>query len=196
MTSRTLDTGLNYRFNIHLDTADPLINMSLKDSDSLPEFDVAYDLMAVEFDKPERKMEAKELQYEYSPKIKFLIGLYREPLPVISTIILPLFLINIIILAITWVGGDDGTLLTNVTTILLVLVAYLPTVRAEIPSQPYFTMIDCIIVSLIVQCLVAISPVFITDKDVIEGNWRERGSLVASAVLFSLWVAYVIFKII
>jgi len=77
MTSRTLDTGLNYRFNVHLDTADPLTNMSLKDSDSLPEFDVAYDLMAVEFDKPERKMEGKELQYEYSPKIKFLIGLYR-----------------------------------------------------------------------------------------------------------------------
>jgi len=74
------------------------------------------------------------LQYEYAPKIKFLIGLYREPLPVISTIIFPLFLINIIIFGINWLGGGDFVLLASVTTILLVLVAYMPTIRAEIPS--------------------------------------------------------------
>jgi len=185
---------MNYRFNFHLDDSDPTINMSQKGCDDLPEFDIAHDLMKVEFDKPERKMDKGELQYEYAPKIRFLIGLFREPLPILSTIILPLLLINIIILGINWVGGDDGTLLTNVTTILLVLVAYLPTVRAEIPSQPYFTMIDCIIVSLIVQCLVAISPIFITNKEVNEGNWRERGVFITSAILGAAWVLYVIFK--
>jgi len=82
LTSTTLDAWLNYRFNIHLDSANQLTNLSLKDCDQLPEFDIAYDLMKVEFDKPERKMEKNklqenELQYEYVPKIKFLIGLYR-----------------------------------------------------------------------------------------------------------------------
>jgi hypothetical protein len=32
-----------YRFNIHLDSSDCWINMSLKDCDNLPEFNVAYD---------------------------------------------------------------------------------------------------------------------------------------------------------
>jgi len=107
---------------------------------------------------------------------------------------LPLFLINIIIFGINWLGGEDDSLLTKVTVILLVLVAYLPTIRAEIPSQPYFTMIDYIIISLIVQCLVSISPIFITNKEIIEGNWRERGTLITSGILFATWVLYVIGK--
>jgi len=52
----------------------------------------------------------------------------------ISSLILPLFLINVIIFAISWLGGDSGTILTNVTTILLVLVAYLPTINTILPT--------------------------------------------------------------
>jgi len=56
LTSKTLDTGLTYRFNINLEKDDPVneaintVNMSLKDCDNLPEFDIAHDLMGVIFD--------------------------------------------------------------------------------------------------------------------------------------------------
>jgi len=134
------------------------------------------------------------LQYEYASKVTYLLGLYREPLPILSTIMLPLFLINVIILSITWLGGSDAALLGSVTTILLVLVAYMPTIRAEIPSQPYFTLIDYILISLVLQCLIALSPIFLMDKTDVEGNWREKGILIASFPFFAAWVLFVLFK--
>jgi hypothetical protein len=50
MTSNQLpDSRLTYRFNIHLNWSDSWINFSLNDCDELPEFNVAYDLLNVEF---------------------------------------------------------------------------------------------------------------------------------------------------
>jgi hypothetical protein len=44
MTSNKLpETSFTYRFNIHLNWSDSLVNMSLKKCDELPEFNVAYD---------------------------------------------------------------------------------------------------------------------------------------------------------
>jgi hypothetical protein len=51
--------------------------MSLRDCDELPEFNVAYDLLKVEFEKPDKKKDTGGVFFEYSPKVKFSVGLYR-----------------------------------------------------------------------------------------------------------------------
>jgi hypothetical protein len=45
MTSNKLPSGQTYKFNIHLDSGDSWVNLSLKDCDELPEFNIAYDLL-------------------------------------------------------------------------------------------------------------------------------------------------------
>jgi hypothetical protein len=108
-------------------------------------------------------------------------------------VIFPLFLINFLLLAICWVGGDNETILANVAMVLLVLVAYLPTVRAEVPPSPNFTYIDYIVVLLILQCFIAITPVFVENDDT---YFRKYGGFDIVASAFSLWLLAVIFKLI
>jgi predicted ferric reductase len=69
-----------------------------------------------------------------------------------------------------------------------VLVAYLPSIRAFVPNHPYFSLLDGIILWLFVQCLVALSPIFLKNAD----QWRKVGTFWTVISMNALWVSVVI----
>ncbi len=150
LTSRALKPPVDgikeYRYSIHVNLIDFNSNMCYKaDVDKMPEFDPAFSMMKYEL-LPEEKNEKKTLMFQYAPKIRWDIGLYRDPLMMILTIFMPIFVINIIGIAVFWQDPTSiADQLANLATLVLAILAYMPVFRQFIPTSSQVTLGDKIL---------------------------------------------------
>ncbi len=126
------------------------------------------------------KVVAKPSLYDYYPIFLVEIGVYRQPLHMVITTIAPLFILQIILLGIYAQDGQDiGSKIGNIATMLLAIVAFIPSVRAEIPSASYLLFTDYLIYSAILQSLIGIVEAVVYSH--FEKAWITRAFFIVSA---------------
>jgi len=152
LTSETIPkgkemAGKTYRFNIHENQVDPNSNICFKDeADNLPEFNPAYSMMSATLIK-EKKTNPKtqEVLYEYVPKVKWEVALYREPESMIFTTVFPMILLNFFLCGVYFQEFDMHDKLANLSTILLAILTYLSVFRDAIPACSAWTFGDFVV---------------------------------------------------
>lgn len=121
--------------------------------DRLPEFNLAYNKAEILLLKEKKNDE----ELSYYPITVFRFALYREPGKAILQVFLPMFILSFFVI-ITMIV-EDATLadqLPNLATIFLAYIAFLPTVRASIPSVAYATFTDYTVYSYLFATLTSI----------------------------------------
>jgi len=63
--------------------------------------------MIVETIEQEKTSDSDVIQYTYTPRIKFSLALYREPWPMVTIVIFPLFLINFLLIGVGWLSESN-----------------------------------------------------------------------------------------
>jgi len=137
-----------YRFNIHLHP-DKDKNLSFKEGfDRLPEYDIKVDESVAEL-KAEQKEGAKGAPplYYYYPVVVYRVKMIRDPWHLIFCVFFPLTILQLLSLALFMQDPDVNSKLGNIGTVMLALLAYLPTVRADFPPVAYFTLCDVLVYS-------------------------------------------------
>ena len=128
--------------------------MTIKENcDKIPEFNICFDQQFVKT--PEQKLSRDKFIPHY-PIAVFSFSIYRMPGNKILTVFLPLFILGIFVLSCFKIDPSLDNMLPNLGMLLLAYVAFLPTVRAEIPSVSYATLTDVIIYSYLTSCLVTL----------------------------------------
>jgi len=170
LTSRYVDitesdkkSTLKYRFNIHQHQSKN-INLSFKKNcDRLAEYRIAYPLCSVELMQESKKNPKTGESYFYYPKIKISFAFIREPWHMLLTVIFPIIMLDLISLVIFATENSLSDRIGNIATLMLALLAYLPTVRSEIPYVPYFTFCDNVIYSCIFINALCLLEAFIVN---------------------------------
>ncbi len=173
---------MHYRFNLHENGPDRNSNLSIKaGADQMPEFNFAFSETKCEF-LTERKdnPKTKKVDFQYVPVVVWHIWLFREPENMLMTIFAPIFLLNLMLLAVYLQGPSVAKQLANIAMILLALLAYMPIFRGSIPPQTNLTLGDMVILrcllNTVICFLMTICRFFFGIEDS-EGNWdvgRDR----------------------
>jgi len=130
--------------------------------------------------------------YDYYPIFNVDIGVYRQPLHMIVTTIGPLFILQILLLAIYLQGDDIGGKIGNIATLLLAIVAFIPSVRAEIPSLSYLLFTDYLIYSAILQSLIGMLEAVVYSYH--QEKWVTRSFFIVSACFPALFAIIIIWR--
>lgn len=80
--------------------------------------------------------------FQYSSELIFRLGMYREPGRLILVGVLPIFVLVIFLVATFFQNKNLADKVQNLAAIFLALVAFIPSLRSEIPSVSEFTYID------------------------------------------------------
>ncbi len=75
----------------------------------------------------------------------FTIPLYKYPVPTLSTIFLPIWILNLINIAIYFSAPDLSNRLSSVATLMIAYVALIPTVRSKIPANAAPTFVEILV---------------------------------------------------
>jgi len=137
----------HYRFNLHLHPVKTTNISFKKNCDRLAEYEVAYPLCEVKL--PPETKKTVDGSFTYFPKLTVDFIFVREPWHVLLTIVFPIIILDLITLAVFATENDLSSKIGNIATLVLALIAYLPTVRAEVPSVAYFTLCDSLVYSCI-----------------------------------------------
>lgn len=157
MTSSYIDieedgktTSLKYRFNVHQHQHKTKTLSFKKECDKLAEYEIAYPLCEIKLPKESKRFENKEEKmqsYTYYPIMRFEFKFVREPWHMLMTVIFPLVILDVITLAVFATESDLASKIGNIATLVLALIAYLPSIRSEVPSVAYFTLCDTMVYS-------------------------------------------------
>jgi len=88
---------------------------------------------------------------QYCPQITVYFSLARLPLNYYLTVLLPNFILQLLSLIIFGSRNNFGDRVLRITTLILAIVSFLPTVRAKLPDIPYVTLMDFIIYIAVVN---------------------------------------------
>ena len=77
--------------------------------------------------------------------------IYRYPLVTILTIFVPMWLLGLINLVIFWQDSNLSGRAENIATVLVGLLAFIPSIRSQIPTTPYVTMVDLMIYAFVLS---------------------------------------------
>jgi len=137
----------NYRFNclVKDEMVGPTGMVSFKENfDRIPEYNIAIQqtVLTIEDEHKQQEGSSKWL-YVYYPITSLYLKFYREPEYLIFSILLPILLLDLSLLAIFVLGPTDfSDKLSTVVTLLLAMFAFTFTVRQSIPSVPYLTALE------------------------------------------------------
>ena len=158
------------------------------DCDKIPEFDICYD--SINADWKDGVLIGNSI---YFNKVEYTMNIYRMPGHIIMTVFIPLLIISSFILSLFTVTLIWESILPNLATLFLALIAFLPTVRAEIPTVSYITFTDGIIYSLLFQCIFFIMHVVLVQYfEVQDRNYFIYLAVLTFLVPFFRTIVYLI----
>jgi hypothetical protein len=185
-------TGKHVRYIFHL-YKDMHTKLLFKDDvDRLPEFNISHDKSAITLGREKKNDE----DLAYYPITQFTFALYREPGKAILQAFLPMFILSFFILC-TMVSEEPSLSeqLPNLATIFLAYVAFIPTVKASIPSVAYATFTDYTIYAYLFATLSAIGDNIMRRFDMNSKTSFWFFFSITSALIFIPMVITIIYYI-
>lgn len=134
-----------------------MIELKKATLDDALEFAVNYDEKKtnVEF-RAEYKEDMNKKYLVYVPAAKFYIALYYKPARIILSVFFPMLVLAFALLTVFLAQNDLNARVANIGVILMAYVSFIPSLRAAIPSTPYYTLTDYALYSNLLACLITL----------------------------------------
>ena len=175
------------------------VMMSFKTgADAMPSFDIYHAGIKVIF--PDETKKSGKKVFQYSPIVEYVIPVYRHPGAAMRTMVFPLVVTNLAVIASQLIGRGSyfeyGSVeseeafnyrIQALITILIALFAFLTYARAKLPDVPVTTVMDkCIFVS-VASTAIGIAESVVAGKGSIWGeDYKEAAEVI-------MWVNFVVF---
>ncbi len=127
----------------------------------------------------------KKTRFHYSSRIRFSVYAWRNPLSMILKYNIPVILLQLLTLAILAQDDGLGDKISNIATIVLALVAFVPSIKGEISHVKSMTLLESIIYSAVYQAGFVLLEAVIT-------HYYDRIEVVrrAAFIISLLFLAY------
>ncbi len=93
----------------------------------------------------------KDTEYNFACRIRFSITAWRNPTSIILKYNIPIIFLQLLILAILAQDDGLGDKISNIATIVLALVAFVPSIKGEISHVKNMTLLETIIYSAVYE---------------------------------------------
>jgi len=156
----------------------------------LPDFQIDYRESDVEaVTEAEEKKEKDKATYKTNQSaIRFKIGLFRRPEPIIGTLFLPIMILTMMQSLVFFSNGSQNEKMANCATILLAILSYQQVFRLSIPVVPETTLGDEHIYSSLIVTVITAIDAFLEGNNDVNPSGIGRLLIFAGLFLYPLYV--------
>lgn len=145
----------------------------------------------------EKKVDKKVLanSLSYYPSVCYEIPVYKKPGVFVLTIYFPQFVLAWLALAIYYQTYSVDSRLANIAVLLLAYIAFIPSIRSQMPPVPYITFNDSLIASNLFACLTILLHIILYieyEPDLSPEKLKKMNKAFVAITCFFLFTPYII----